>query len=132
MGPQPGRKAWGRCGRPEPRRVITFHLNNLPNDLFLSPAPAGERSLRRSPTSRKPRGGGLWHGGDAFIDHDHDGERDLYVANEYFSYYPTCCTTTTATSRSPTSHRARPGDEYSGYATVVAISIGMERRICWW
>ena len=66
--------------------------NNLPNDLFLSPGPQPEDGPILPFTNiTETAGVGDWGmgWGTAFIDHDHDGERDLYVANEYFfSYVP--------------------------------------------
>ena len=67
-----------------------FISNNLPNDLFLNPGPQPESGNPAPFTNiTETAGWATSNGGTVFIDHDHDGERDLYVANEYFfSPYP--------------------------------------------
>ena len=102
-----------------------FISNNLPNDLFLSPGPQPESGpllpfTNITETAGVGDSGMGW--GTAFIDHDHDGERDLYVANEYFfSYYPNLLY---HNNGDLTFTDIAPGtaleSEYSGYATVVA------------
>ena len=102
-----------------------FVSNNLPNDLFINPGPQPENGPvlpfeNITETAGVGDGGMGW--GTAFIDHDHDGDRDLYVANEYFfSPYPNLLyhnngdlTFTDIASGDPIESM------YSGYATVIA------------
>lgn len=102
-----------------------FISNNLPNDLFINPGPQPDNApplpfQNITETAGVGDSGMGW--GTVFIDHDHDGERDLYVANEYFfSAYPNLLyhnngdlTFTDIAAGTPI---ASP---YSGYATVVA------------
>lgn len=102
-----------------------FISNNLPNDLFINPGPQPEDGsiLPFTNITETAGVGDLGMGwGTAFIDHDHDGERDLYVANEYFfSPYSNLLyhnngdlTFTDIASGTPLE------SNYSGYATVVA------------
>ncbi len=63
-----------------------FISNNLPNALFLSPGPQpdpGEILPYTNVTETAGVGNVGMGWGTVFIDHDHDGERDLYVANEF-------------------------------------------------
>ena len=102
-----------------------FISNNLPNDLFLNPGPQLESGIVQPFTNITETAGvgdsGMgW--GTVFIDHDHDGERDLYVANEYFfSAYPNLLYHNngdlTFTDVAEGTVLESP---YSGYATVVA------------
>ena len=99
--------------------------NNLPNDLFLNPGPQPEDgSILPFTNITETAGVGDWGmgWGTAFIDHDHDGERDLYVANEYFfSPYPNLLY---HNNGDLTFTDIAPGEaiesQFSGYATVVA------------
>ena len=99
--------------------------NNLPNDLFINPGPQpGDGSILPFTNITETAGVGDfgmgW--GTAFIDHDHDGDRDLYVANEYFfSPYPNLLY---HNNGDLTFTDIAPGtpieSNFSGYATVVA------------
>lgn len=99
--------------------------NNLPNDLFINPGPQPAVGpplpfVNITETADVGDWGMGW--GTAFIDHDHDGERDLYVANEYFfSPYPNLLY---HNNGDLTFTDIAAGDAiespYSGYATVVA------------
>lgn len=63
-----------------------FISNNLPNDLFLSPGPQPDTGsiLPYTNVTETAGVGDVGMGwGTVFIDFDHDGERDLYVSNEY-------------------------------------------------
>ena len=101
-----------------------FISNNLPNDLFLHPGPpTGETVAPFTNITETAGVGDVGMGwGTVFIDHDHDGERDLYIANEYFfSYYENLLYHNngdlTFTDIAEGTPLASP---YSGYATVVA------------
>ena len=99
--------------------------NNLPNDLYLNPGTQPELgplvpfdNITEAAGVEDPGMG--W--GTVFIDHDHDGERDLYVSNEYFfSPYPNLLY---HNNGDLTFTDIAEGDDlespYSGYATVVA------------
>ena len=99
--------------------------NNLPNDLFINPGaqPEGGPVLPFENITETADVGDWGMGwGTAFIDHDHDGERDLYVANEYFfSPYPNLLY---HNNGDLTFTDIAPGtaieSQYSGYATVIA------------
>ena len=99
--------------------------NNLPNDLFINPGaqPDPANPLMFTNITETADVGDFGMGwGTAFIDHDHDGERDLYVANEYFfSPYPNLLY---HNNGDLTFTDIAPGDAvespFSGYATVVA------------
>ena len=97
--------------------------NNLPNDLFINPGPQGEGPIvpfENIETAGVGDWGMGW--GTAFIDHDHDGERDLYVANEYFfSPYPNLLYHNNGDLTFTNIAEGHPIEsQYSGYATVVA------------
>lgn len=102
-----------------------FISNNLPNDLFLNGGPqtAGAATVPFVNITDAAGVGDAGMGwGTVFIDHDHDGERDLYVANEYFfSPFENLLYHNngdlTFTDVAPGTPLASP---YSGYATVVA------------
>ena len=102
-----------------------FISNNLPNDLYLNPGAQNETGPlvpfeNITETAGVGDSGMGW--GTVFIDHDHDGERDLYVSNEYFfSPYPNLMYHNngdlTFTDIAEGSDLESP---FSGYATVVA------------
>ena len=102
-----------------------FISNNLPNDLFLNPgdqAAPGPVVPFENVTETAGVGDAGMGWGTVFIDHDHDGERDLYVSNEYFfSPYPNLMYHNngdlTFTDIAEGSGLESP---FSGYATVVA------------
>lgn len=102
-----------------------FVSNNLPNDLFLNPGPqpaSGPMATFVNITETAGVGDSGMGWGTVFIDHDHDGEKDLYVANEYFfSPYPNLLYHNngdlTFTDVAEGTVLESP---YSGYATVVA------------
>ena len=60
--------------------------NNLPNDLFMNPGPPSISGMV-APFTNITESAGVGDAGmgwgTVFIDYDHDGERDLYVANEF-------------------------------------------------
>ncbi|MDB4563776.1 CRTAC1 family protein [Flavobacteriales bacterium] len=102
-----------------------FISNNLPNDLYLNPG-AQPESGPVVPFDNITEDAGVGDAGmgwgTVFIDHDHDGERDLYVANEYFfSPFPNLLYHNngdlTFTDIAEGSALESP---FSGYATVVA------------
>lgn len=98
--------------------------NNLPNDLFINPGPQGDGPIVPFENITETAGVGDWGmgWGTAFIDHDHDGERDLYVANEYFfSPYPNLLYHNNGDLTFTDIAEGHPIEsQYSGYATVVA------------
>ena len=99
--------------------------NNLPNDLFVNPGLPAEGGGVEPFTNITDAAGvgdpGMgW--GTVFIDHDHDGERDLYVANEYaFSPYPNLLYHNNGDLSFTDVASGLPiASPYSGYATVAA------------
>jgi len=99
--------------------------NNLPNDLFMNPGPqSGDGSVQSFTNITETAGVGDWGmgWGTAFIDHDHDGERDLYVANEYFfSPYPNLLYHNNGDLTFTDIAEGLPIESpYSGYAVVIA------------
>ena len=98
--------------------------NNLPNDLFINPGPQGDGPTVPFENITENAGVGDWGmgWGTAFIDHDHDGERDLYVANEYFfSPYPNLLYHNNGDLTFTNIADGHPIESpFSGYATVVA------------
>lgn len=105
---------------------LDIHIsNNLPNDLFIHPGPQPEGGGIQPFTNITETAGvgdfGMgW--GTVFIDHDHDGERDLYVANEYFfSPYENLLYHNNGDLTFSDIAEGYPIESpFSGYATVVA------------
>lgn len=99
--------------------------NNLPNDLFIHPGAqpeSGPLLMFENITETAGVGDSGMGWGTAFIDHDHDGERDLYVANEFFfSPYPNLLYHNNGDLTFTDIAEGHPIESnFSGYATVVA------------
>ena len=102
-----------------------FISNNLPNDLLINPGPQPESGpvvpfTNITETAGVGDSGMGW--GTAFIDHDHDGERDLYVANEYFfsPYENLLYHNNGDLTFTDIAENEALESPFSGYATVVA------------
>lgn len=99
--------------------------NNLPNALFLNPGSPSEEGAAlpfANITDAAGVGDSGMGWGTVFIDHDHDGERDIYVANEFsFSPYPNLLYHNNGDLSFTDIASGLPvASPFSGYATVAA------------